>query len=147
MIGEKSGDDFSVEVAADKRIGAKQKIVDVVFEAAAEPSVERDREADLFAIDDVFRKMLASDFLDQPLAAVAFDFHRGIDTEGEFDQFVVEERRAVFDAGGHGHAVAAFQQVIGEPGMAIDVKHASEVIAFRTIPLAGFVAFAIAGFE
>ena len=83
-----------------------------VFQSASEPGVQRSTEADLAAVDDLIGQVPTGHLLDDPLRDPPTDFHRGRQTEREFDQVVVEKGRPQLQRSRHGHAVAPFEQVV-----------------------------------
>src|SRR5690606_10798110 len=80
-------------------------------------------EADLPAVDDVGGEVLARHLLHDPLRRARAELEPRGDAEGEFDQVVVEEGGTILDRGRHRHAIAALEQVVDEPGVAVDVEH------------------------
>ena len=126
MVVHHAVEHLRIEVAARLRLAPAQMVEEVVLERALEPFVHGNAEPDLLALEDRARNEAASGLAQDPLGLEPVHAAAVGKRRDEARELVVEERHARLDRGGHRHAVAALEEIVGEPARLVEVEDAAK---------------------
>ena len=123
MFGPEAADRGGIEIAVTSQAFGRQQILSPFAQGAAQPVVDRHREAHFGPLDQCPGHMAVEHLAQQPLRYAAAQLHGERQGPGEGHDAMIQQGHPSFQADGHGGAVDLGQNVVGHIGHGIQIHH------------------------
>ena len=131
MSFQEAIDDVTIEEFPICRETLLQGIDEHSSQWAAQPFMSGNVKAGFFALQDGSRKLVFPQFTQHQLLLSAVDFQSGRELRSEFHDAVIEKWRPNFDRVRHAHAIALYQNIVGQVIVLVEPEQRSKMV-FRS---------------